>query len=154
MKLWSIPILAILFSSVLAHAQQAPDGAPLFSSDLIAWSFMQQPQQPEKPPGHQQPVPDPNPETKPAQNPTPAQPSSPSSHPGQTSDSQVPSAQTFTGIVSKDADSFVLKVSDTSSYKLDNPQQVQQYQGQRVRVTGTLDPSINLIHVDRIEPIS
>jgi len=153
MKRWCIPILAMFFSGMLAHAQEAPDGAPLFSSDLIAWSFMQQPQPPEKP-GHQQPVPEPNPETKPAQNPTPAQPSSPSSQPGQTSDNQVPSAQTFTGIVSKDADSFVLKVSDTSSYKLDNQQQVQQYQGQRVRVTGTLDPSINLIHVDRIEPLS
>src|SRR5438045_5525801 len=115
MKRWCIPILAMFFSGMLAHAQEAPDGAPLFSS----WSFMQQPQPPEKP-GHQQPVPEPNPETKPAQNPTPAQPSSPSSQPGQTSDNQVPSAQTFTGIVSKDADSFVLKVSDTSSYKLDN----------------------------------
>lgn len=58
------------------------------------------------------------------------------------------------GTVSKDSDSFVLRVSASTSYKLDNPEQVQQYLGQRVRVTGTLERAINLIHVDRIEPIS
>jgi hypothetical protein len=85
--------------------------------------------------------------------PHPAQPSSPgqAQSPAQ---GQAQAAQTFTGTVSKEADSFVLKVSDTASYKLDNQEQVQEYQGQRVRVTGTLDPSINLIHVDRIEPLS
>src|SRR5579864_4375917 len=144
MRRWSITILAVVFWGGMARAQQAP-GGQVFSSDLVQWSFMQQPQSPEQKPARQQPTPDPNPETQPAQNPTPAQASSPEQ-------AQVP--QTFTGTVSKEADSFVLKVSDTASYKLDNQQQVQEYQGQRVRVTGTLDPSINLIHVDRIEPLS
>jgi hypothetical protein len=152
MRRWSITILAVVFWGGMARAQQAPDGQ-VFSSDLVQWSFMQQPQSPEQKPARQQPTPDPNPETQPAQNPTPAQPSSPeqAQSPAQ-GQAQVP--QTFTGTVSKEADSFVLKVSDTASYKLDNQQQVQEYQGQRVRVTGTLDPSINLIHVDRIEPLS
>jgi hypothetical protein len=48
----------------------------------------------------------------------------------------------------------VLKVSDSTSYKLDNAQQVQPYEGQRVQVTGILDRAINLIHVDKVEPIS
>jgi hypothetical protein len=150
MTRWSITIIEVVFWGVLACAQQAPDGQ-VFSSDLIAWSFMQQPQSPEQKPSRQQPTPDPNPETQPAQNPAQA------SSPGQAqspAQGQAQAAQTFTGTVSKEADSFVLKVSDTASYKLDNQQQVQEYQGQRVRVTGTLDPSINLIHVDRIEPIS
>ena len=48
----------------------------------------------------------------------------------------------------------MLKVSETTSYKLDNQEEVQQYEGKRVKVTGTLDPAINLIHVDQIEPMS
>jgi len=145
----SITLTLVIFSGTLAIAQQAPeDKDKLFSSDLIAWSFMQEPQQPEQQPAHQQPMPDSNPETQPAQN-TPSQPGSQNS-----TQSQAPTAQTFTGTISKDANNFVLKASETTSYKLDNQQQVQEYEGQRVRVTGTLDRSINLIHVDRIEPLS
>ena len=146
---WSITLTLLIFSGTLAIAEQAPDEKDkLFSSDLIAWSFMQEPQQLEQQQAHQQPTPDPNPETQPAQNP-PSQPGRQSS-----TQSQPPTAQTFTGTVSKDAYNFVLKVSKTTSYKLDNQQQVQEYEGLRVRVTGTLDQSINLIHVDRIEPLS
>jgi hypothetical protein len=113
---------------------------------------MQQPTAPEDNKTRQRPAPDPAPETQPSQQPTP-QPK-----PGQSSTSpvgaQAPTAGTYTGTVSKEADGFTLKVSETTAYKLDNQQQVQQYEGQRVRVTGTLDPSINLIHVDKIEPLS
>ena len=71
-----------------------------------------------------------------------------------TTAAQAPAAQSFVGVISKDADSYTLKVSANTSYKLDNQRQVQEYEGQRVRVTGTLDSSINLIHVDKIEPLS
>jgi hypothetical protein len=133
----------------IAATQDSP--SQLFSSDLVAWSGMQQPTSPEQKPQRQQPTPDPNPQSQPAPDPTPnAQtPAAPSSTETSTSP-----AQTFTGTISKEADSFTLKVSDTSSYKLDNQQQVQQYVGQRVRVTGTLDPASNLIHVERVEPMS
>src|SRR5690349_247634 len=97
--------LVIFFSGTLAIAQRAPDDDDkdkLFSSDLIAWSFMQEPQQPEQQPAHQQPMPDPNPETQPAQN-TPSQPGSQNS-----THRQAPTAQTFTGTISKDANNFVL----------------------------------------------
>jgi len=139
--------MAVVLLGGTACAQEAPGGAQVFSSDLVAWSFIQQPQSPEQKPSRQQPTPDPNPETQPV-------PEHPSSQAQTAASDQTQAAQTFTGTVSKEADSFVLKVSETSSYKLDNQQQVQQYEGQRVRVTGTLDPSINLIHVDRIEPLS
>lgn len=157
MKRWSIiPILVAAFPFAVA-AQSFGD---LFSSDLVHWSYMQEPQQPESRPRQQPtptPTPEPTPETQPAQNPTT---SSPAEHtPGQPSpnsaaNSQYPTAQTFVGVISKDADSYTLKVSANTSYKLDNQQQVQEYEGQRVRVTGTLDSSINLIHVDKIEPLS
>jgi len=47
-----------------------------------------------------------------------------------------------------------LKVSEGASYKLDSRQEAEQYEGKRVRVTGTLDSSMNLIHVEKIEPMS
>jgi hypothetical protein len=154
MKRWSL-IAAVFFSS-LAVAQQTPDRSP-FSSDLVLWSYMQQPQQPEQDQPRQAPTtPDPHPETQPAQSPTPSQPSQPSKGPSAPaeSQSQASTAQIFTGIISKQSDNFLLKVSETISYKLDNQQEVQQYEGKRVRVTGTLDSSINLIHVDKVEPLT
>ena len=161
MRRWSVLIIAVIFSGVAASAQQPPSAHdPLFSSDLIAWSFMQEPQ-PEQNQSHQMPTPDPRPETQPSQNPTPSQPGQPdqaaqsqSSSTAKGSQGQAPTVQTFTGLINKEADSFVLKVSETTSYKLDNQSDVQQYEGKRVRVTGTLDESINLIHVDKIEPLT
>jgi hypothetical protein len=158
MRRWSALIIAVIFSGVAVSAQQPPSAHdPLFSSDLIAWSFMQEPQ-PEQNQSHQMPTPDPRPETQPAQNPTPSQPDQPVQPQGSStakgSQGQAPTVQTFTGLINKEADSFVLKVSETTSYKLDNQSDVQQYEGKRVRVTGTLDESINLIHVDKIEPLT
>ena len=157
MRRWSVPIIAVIFSGAMTYAQQPPSTHDqLLSSDLIAWSFMQEPQ-PEQNQSHQTPTPDPHPETQPAQNPTPqpdqpAQPQGASTAKG--SQGQAPTAQIFTGLISKEADNFVLEVSETTSYKLDNQPDVQQYEGKRVRVTGTLDESINLIHVDKIEPLT
>jgi hypothetical protein len=145
---WSITLIGTMALLVcIAAAQDSP--SRMFSSDLVAWSGMQQPSAPEQKPQRQQPTPDPNPQSQPAPTPNAQTPAAPSSTETSTSP-----AQTFTGTISKEADSFTLKVSDTSSYKLDNQEQVQQYVGQRVRVTGTLDPASNLIHVERVEPMS
>ena len=145
---WSITLIGtIALLGCIAAAQDSP--SQLFSSDLVAWSHMQQPSAPEQQPQRQQPTPDPNPQSQPAPTPSAQTPAAPSSTETSTSP-----AQTFTGTIGKEADSFTLKVSDTSSYKLDNQRQVQQYVGQRVRVTGTLDPASNLIHVERVEPMS
>lgn len=156
MNRWSIVLLTIFICAGAAAAQetaaQSKQGGQLFSSDLIAWSFMQEPQQPESP-AQQQTTPEPKPETQPSQNPTPSQPGEQQTTTS-ASESQAPTAQTFTGIIDKESDSYVLKVSDSTSYKLDNAQQVQPYEGQRVQVTGILDRAINLIHVDKVEPIS
>ena len=147
---WSISFVgAMALLGCLAAAQDST--SHMFSSDLIAWFGMQQPTPPEQKPQRHQPTPDPNPQSQPAPDPSSTRPASLAS--GSTETSTSP-AQTFTGTISKEADSFTLKVSDTTSYKLDNQQQVQQYVGQRVRVTGTLDPASNLIHVYRVEPMS
>ena len=151
MRCWSL--IAFVSLTTLAVAQQSTDHSP-FSSDLVLWSHMQQPQQPEQDRPHQAPTPDPSPETQPAQNPTPSQPGQPNQQKSAGTPGSTSTAQTFTGIINKQADSFLLKVSETISYKLDNPSDVQQYEGKRVRVTGTLDSSVNLIRVDKVEPLS
>ncbi|PYV50714.1 MAG: hypothetical protein DMG92_06725 [Acidobacteria bacterium] len=155
MKNWSVIIAGFVFCSAVAFAQEPSHPGQLFSSDLVLWSYMQEPQQPEQDHPHQQPTPEPNPETQPAPNPTPAQPGTrPAAPSTPESQGQNPTAQTFSGIISKESDSYVLKVSDSTSYKLDAQNQVQPFEGRRVQVTGTLDTSINLIHVDKVEPIS
>jgi hypothetical protein len=154
MKSWSVIIAGFVVCSAVAFAQEPAHPSQVFSSDLVLWSSMQEPQQPEQDHAQQRPTPDPNPETQPAPNPTPAQPGTHQSPSTPEAKGQSPTAQTFTGTISKEADSYVLKVSDSTSYKLDNQEQVQPFEGRRVQVTGTLDSSINLIHVDNVEPMS
>ena len=154
MKSWSVVIAGFVFCSAIVFAQEPAHPGQVFSSDLVLWSSMQEPQQPEQDHPHQQPTPDPNPETQPTPNPTPSQPGQQASPTSPASQDKSATAQTFTGTISKEADNYVLKVSDSTSYKLDSQDQVQQFEGKRVQITGTLDSSINLIHVDKVEPIS
>ncbi len=152
MRRWSILIASLTLLGPLAFGQHKPArDNKLFSSDLVLWSYMQEPQPPEQGQTRKIPTPDPGPETPQQQNPSAPQPqqNSPASAASETA-----RAQTFTGIISKEADNFILQVSKTVSYKLDNQAQIQQYEGQRVRVTGTLDSAINLIHVEKVEPMS
>jgi hypothetical protein len=64
-----------------------------------------------------------------------------------------PAVHTVVGSISKDGDTYVLKVSDTTSYKLDDQEKAKQFNGQKVRVTGEVDLNTNQIHVQKIEPI-
>ena len=159
MKSWSISIASLILFGPLAFGQQPPASNNLFSSDLVMWSYMQEPQQREPGQTRQTPTPDPSPETQPQQNPPtpqpqPNPPASKSQESAASDKSQTATAQSFTGTISKEADNFILHVSQSVSYKLDNQRQVQEYEGQRVRVTGTLDSSINLIHVEKVEPLT
>lgn len=152
MKRWSIITLVSLTS--LAAAQQSTGKAP-FSSDLVLWSRMQQPQQPEQDRPHQAPTPEPTPETQPSQTPTPSQPAQPNTPaPSAEAGREASAAQAFVGTINRQGGNFLLQISETISYKLDNQQEVQQYEGKRVRVTGTLDSTANLIHVDKVEPLT
>jgi Protein of unknown function (DUF5818) len=152
MKAWSILVVFALYAAS-ALAQEPAHPGQLFSSDLVSWSFMQEPQQPEHSHSQQQPTPEPTPETQPTPNPTP-QPGARQTPATPESQAQNQTAQSFTGTIDKEADSYVLKVTDSTSYKLDNQQAVQPYEGRRVQVTGTFDRALNLIHVDKVEPMS
>jgi hypothetical protein len=64
-------------------------------------------------------------------------------------------SKTFTGTIMKNGDSFVL--SDTASktsYMLDDPQKASQYEGKKVKVTGTVDEASNMIHVETIQEVA
>jgi hypothetical protein len=120
----------------MAFAQEA---GPVPATDLIQWSAMQTPEQLPPAPNAR---PEPQPETQPAPQPEQTQPQS---------DAAV---HTVTGSISKDGDSYVLKVSDTTSYKLDDQAKAKEFEGQKVRVTGEVDLNRNFIHVQKIEPLA
>jgi uncharacterized protein YdeI (BOF family) len=93
------------------------------------------------------------PQTEPSASPT-ASPSQSPSAADQASQSQMgqQQSQTFEGKISKENGSLVLKDKATNtSYKLDNEEQARQFEGKDVKVTGTLDPATNTVHVTNIE---
>src|SRR5260221_2647519 len=62
--------------------------------------------------------------------------------------------ETFFGTILRNGDKFVLSDSATrSKYTLDNPKMASRYEGISVKVTGSLDTTSNLIHVEAIQPI-
>ncbi len=62
-------------------------------------------------------------------------------------------AQTFTGKIAQVNGHYVLQdASSNTSYKLDTEDKAKQFDGQKVKVIGTLDSSSNTIHVSDIEP--
>ena len=136
-------------TNIARHAPRAQKPG----SYLIVWTETQAPEPAPQPSGRQTTKPDPKPEN---QSPSPAQPAE-----SQAGGSQAqgpaqaqPAAQSFTGTISKEGDTYVLKVSDTSSYKLDDQDKAKEYEGKRVVVFGVLDTNSNLIRVQKIEPVS
>lgn len=67
--------------------------------------------------------------------------------------SQASDSQTFTGKVAKSGSKLVLQDSATkATYALDDQDTAKRFEGQAVKVTGTLDPKTNTIRVANIEP--
>ena len=63
--------------------------------------------------------------------------------------------KTFSGTVLKNGDKFIL--SDRASkidYILDDAEKASQFEGKKVKVTGTVDVASNTIHVSEIEEIA
>jgi hypothetical protein len=67
---------------------------------------------------------------------------------------QSPVAQTLTGTIVKDGNSYVLKVATGTAYQLDDQDMARKYEGKQVRIAGTLDAKGNSFHVISIELIS
>ena len=61
-------------------------------------------------------------------------------------------AKTFTGTVMKSGENFVLSDPNSkTSYMLDDVRKGSQFEGKKVKVTGTVDVANNVIHVETIE---
>lgn len=68
--------------------------------------------------------------------------------PGSAADSGAAAGtQTFSGTVVKSGDKYVLKDDSGKTYDIDHQDEVKKFEGKRVRVQGTLDPSTNKIMV-------
>src|ERR1700739_3290045 len=74
--------------------------------------------------------------------------------PAQKSARQTPKAKTFTGTIVKRGDNFVLNdVVNKTAYMLDDAEQASQFEGKKVKVTGTVDVASNTLHVETIKEI-
>jgi hypothetical protein len=63
--------------------------------------------------------------------------------------------KTFTGTVMKNGENFVLSdPGNKTSYTLDDARKASQYEGKKVKVTGTVDVAKNIIHVETIEEVA
>lgn len=61
-------------------------------------------------------------------------------------------SKTFTGTIVKKGDNFLLRdAASKTSYMLDDAQKVSQFEGKKVKVTGTVDTASNMLHVETIE---
>jgi hypothetical protein len=61
----------------------------------------------------------------------------------------------FSGTILKNGDKSVLSDSASKiSYVLDDAEKASQYEGKKVKVTGTVDVASNIIHVEMIQEIA
>jgi uncharacterized protein DUF5818 len=88
-----------------------------------------------------------------AQEPTPAPQAPDQAQPTQPTQDMAKST-VFMGTIVKDGSNFVLRVSSGDVYKLDTPSKAQAFEGKSVKVTGKLEETGKLIHVDNIEEAS
>ncbi|HEY1678119.1 MAG TPA: DUF5818 domain-containing protein [Candidatus Sulfotelmatobacter sp.] len=128
-------------STLHAQTTQTPDQqTPQTSPDTQtpqstpnAQPETQQPPSPEMPPQSQQPPA--------AQTPDTTAPSSGSNSATPSDSTSASDSQTFSGTVSKQGDKYVLKDDSGKTYDIDHQTEVAKFDGKRVRVQGTLDPT-------------
>jgi cytoskeletal protein RodZ len=162
-RIQSLSILAILAIAVgmvcwgtALNAQNTPSTSPDRQAQQPSSSPDTTP--PQSTPQTQSP----SSQTPPSQTPdtqqTPDQTPPPSSRPPEPGAQQPPSGaaadsgaaagtQTFSGTVTKEGDKYVLKDDSGHTYDIDHQDEVRKFEGKRVRVQGTLDPSTNKIMV-------
>jgi hypothetical protein len=128
------------------EAQRKPSPVPpseILGPQLIAWSQVQKPQ----------PVPAPlPPPDRPVQ--SEQQPGQSASQTAQEPSQSQTAAQTLIGTIVKDGRRFILKVSGSNTYDLDDQDRAQRYEGKQVKVVGTLSAPGNSFHVVSIELMS
>jgi hypothetical protein len=136
--------LALIHMARAQSSQKPKHPAPQNSTELIAWTQLQEP----RPVPSPQPVPvperqpDPSPDTQQQKQPSPA---------AQDDAQKEPAAQSFTGTVIKSDGKYVLKTTEKATYQLDDQELAQKFEGKLVQVTGNLISGTNLIKVQDIK---
>ena len=143
-------ILAIGLAGGAAYAQTAtPSQDPAAQQTPAAQDPATQQTPTQQTPTQTPSTPDPSTQQSPSTSPSPSQ-TMPQGSMGQAQDSQ--QAQTFSGKIMKSKSGYVLRDEATNSeYKLDSEDQAKQFKGKNVKVTGTLDPTSQTIHVTNID---
>lgn len=135
-------ILGLMLFPVGVMAQQSSPQTPedaYTSRELVAWSQLQNPQPTPQPlPPRDNQIPQPEPQD---QQPTfPADPN------------QEQTIRSYTGIVFKDANQYLLVLTNRATYRLLASDDLRQYENRKVIVLGTAGPDAQLIQVQRIDP--
>jgi glucose/arabinose dehydrogenase len=136
-----IAIVAVVFAVIsCGSALQAQSDTPQSSSP-------QSQQQPQQPPDTQAPTPQqPQSQQTPSQQPSQGQASQDPSGKSQTSDPG--GSSEFIGTVVKQGDKYMFQdAASGQTYDIDHQDEVKKFEGKKVRVHGTLDPSTKTIHV-------
>ena len=139
---WFISALALFLSVGIAlNAQNTPKTQPPDAQSQQPAADQTQPQS--TPEQSQQPAAPPQAEP----NPTPKQ--APDQAGQAAPDSTQPTAaQSFTGTVVKQGDKYVFQDAATgNTYDIDHQDEVQKFEGKKVKVRGTLDASGKMIHI-------
>jgi len=88
------------------------------------------------------------------QNAQASKPAQPQAQPSQ-DNMQQDDSKAFTGRIVKQGNALMLRdASANVNYKVDDESKVKDFLGKQVKITGTLDASTNVIHVDSIEVVS
>jgi hypothetical protein len=101
-----------------------------------------------------QPHPDPSPREQPISLQEPQTPPTPQQPDAPPPDSKAAKSTIFTGTIVKHGSDFVLRDQSGAVYRLDAPSKAQPYEGKPVKVTGKLESTARLIHVENIEEIT
>jgi hypothetical protein len=103
-------------------------------------------------PSSSAPVASPSTQASPSDQGSPSQGSTPPSTGDTGSAASAAAGQnSFSGTVVKAGDKYVLK-TDQGSYQLDDQSKAQKYEGQQVKVNGSLDSTTSVLHVTDITP--
>jgi hypothetical protein len=142
-SLWFLSALVLFLSvgiSLSAQSSTPPTQTPDAQSQPTQTPEAQQSQTPDT-----QSQPAPPPQSQPSQNPDANGQGTSGS---QNSSAQAAGTQSFSGTVVKSGDKYVLKdEASGNTYDIDHQDEVQKFEGKRVKVHGTLDASGKMIHL-------